>query len=171
MLHWLQRKRLQAYGRLKSYKLLPAVRTSSCLNSHNADCCFKCRLLFWMPIVTLNADCYFEYQSSNDPPIGTSNTNWYFKYQNWYFEYQLLLQIPTVTSNTNCYFKYQLLLRMPWVTIHQQEEQEEQQQQSGYKSRASTTCSRLNTFPNFETPSKIVHRNFFLAVWKVNFDF
>jgi hypothetical protein len=102
-----------------------------------------------MPIVTLNADCYFQYQSSNDP----ITTNWYFEYQlvlripivtsntNCYFKYQLLLQIPIVTSNTNCYFKYQLLLWMPWVTIHQ--EQEQQQQQSGYKIRASTTCSRL----------------------------
>jgi hypothetical protein len=60
-------------------------------------------------------------------PIGTSNANCYFKYQ-------FLVQIPIVTSNTNR------------VTIHQEEEEEEQQQ-SGYKSRASTTCSRLKIGP------------------------
>jgi hypothetical protein len=79
---------------------------------------------------------------SNTNLISTSNTNWYFKYQ-------LVLQIPIGTSNTNWYFKYQLVLQIPYVTIHQEQEQEQQQQQqqqqSGYKSRASTTCSWLKT--------------------------
>jgi hypothetical protein len=55
---------------------------------------------------------------------------------------QLVLQIPIGASNTNWYFKYQLVLQIPWVTIHQEEEQ---QQQSGYKSRASLTCSQVKT--------------------------
>jgi hypothetical protein len=77
--------------------------------------------------------------------IGISNTNLIST------KYQLVLQIPIGTSNTNWYFKYQLVLQIPYVTIHQEQEQEQQQQQqqqqqqSGYKSRASTTCSWLKT--------------------------
>jgi hypothetical protein len=69
--------------------------------------------------------------------IGIWNTNWYLKYQ-------LVLQIPIGTWSADWYFNYQLVLRIPWVTINQHEEQQQQQQQqSGYKSRASTPCSRL----------------------------
>jgi hypothetical protein len=56
------------------------------------------------------------------------------KKQLTYFKYQLVLQIPIGT------WKYQLVCPIPRVTIHQEHQQEEQQ--SGYKSRASTTCSR-----------------------------
>jgi hypothetical protein len=51
---------------------------------------------------------------------------------------RLVFQIPIGTSIADWYFKYQLVFRIHWVTIQQQQEQ-----QSEYKSRASTTCSRL----------------------------
>jgi hypothetical protein len=127
--------------RTNCYEILPcSIFTSNTkIGTSNTNCNFKYQLLLQIPIVTSTTNCYFEYQNWYfeyqlllQIPIVTSTTNCYFEYQNWYFEYQLLLQIPIVTSNTNCYFQYQLLLRMPWVTIHQEQDEEQQQQQSGY---------------------------------------